>query len=65
MILFWRPAWKNEDSDWTIVFHGVQGYQFRNDAFGSLGLSGWVLAKDAQHYAIHASKEKQPCAMPS
>jgi hypothetical protein len=34
-----RPAWSEEQGTRTIVFSGVEGYQFENDAFGNIVFS--------------------------
>jgi hypothetical protein len=31
-----RPEWKTEPGVRTIVFNGVEGYRFENDAFGNI-----------------------------
>src|SRR5262245_34227496 len=31
-----HPAWKKLDSEPTIIFDGVEGYDFRDDAFGNI-----------------------------
>jgi len=34
-----RPEWANERGCRTIVFNGVEAYQFKNDAFGNIVFS--------------------------